>query len=365
MKIAIITTVNHNVGDDFVREGIIYLLRQKFGEISVSNIHKHAPVTVRRGFDWVRSFHLSRSLDLLPLFLTEDKILSSNLLVQSGAPVYWCHDFINSHCADNEWYGPLIKRRYSKIRNKVKFINIAGGTCQRYYSDCSEIKNCVKCSSYIKELFNFSDVTTVRDSLAQSLLHSLDIEAPLMPCASIFACDELKVAPAKPEYICLNYMHGAGHYDFGQGIDAKRWETVFKEFYNKIREQERCVFVCHNYNELKETKKIAHPDEIFFSRDYRDYIKFYSKSKFGIMNRVHGAFAIASFGRPSFIIGTDTRARMSEEIGLKHEFIDKVDLARLLEEYEFLKAGADNYEERFRVIKKKALYDYHNALSVL
>jgi len=30
MKIAIITTVNHNIGDDFVREGIKYLLRKHF-----------------------------------------------------------------------------------------------------------------------------------------------------------------------------------------------------------------------------------------------------------------------------------------------------------------------------------------------
>ena len=30
MKVSIITTVNHNVGDDFVREGITYLLKQKF-----------------------------------------------------------------------------------------------------------------------------------------------------------------------------------------------------------------------------------------------------------------------------------------------------------------------------------------------
>lgn len=365
MNISIITTVDHNVGDDFVREGIIYLLRQKFGEINVFNIHKHTPVTVRMGFEHIRSLRLSKFLDLLPLSITKDKILSSDLLVQSGAPVYWCHDVGGSHCADNEWYAPLIKKRFLKIKNRTKLINIAAGTCQRYHSNGSEFKKCDRCSVYIKELYSTSAVTTVRDSLAQSVLQSLGLDVPLIPCTSIFACDGLGIVPGDQEYVCLNYMPVGGHYGFGQDIDANHWQAVFKEFYKKIKDREKCVLVCHDAKEVNAARRIIPDAEIFFSRDYRDYIRFYAKAKFGIVNRVHGAFAMASFGRPSFVVGTDTRAKMVTEIGLRNGFVKNITLEKLLEEYELLKDDMYNYKTNFDKIKKKALIDYQNALSVL
>ena len=67
MKISIITTVDHNVGDDFVREGIKYLLRQYFAnqELIFENIHKHSPITTRYGFEWFRNLRYSRRVDKL------------------------------------------------------------------------------------------------------------------------------------------------------------------------------------------------------------------------------------------------------------------------------------------------------------
>ena len=99
--------------------------------------------------------------------------------------------------------------------------------------------------------------------------------------------------------------------------------------------------------------------------DYLEYMKFYSKAKFGIMNRVHGAFIMASYGKPSIVIGNDSRARMPEEIGLKHYFVNDVDCDLLNKEYDFLKNGAGNFKKRFQVIKEKALNDYMKILSVL
>ena len=44
-KTSIITTVDHNVGDDFVREGLLYLLSSAGLVEDVELIHKHSPVT--------------------------------------------------------------------------------------------------------------------------------------------------------------------------------------------------------------------------------------------------------------------------------------------------------------------------------
>ena len=368
-KICFITTVNHNVGDDFVREGIIYLLNQKLKDtvLNFEFIHKHSPITARHGFEWFRNYRLSKYVDrFLPLSITKDRVLEADILVQSGAPVYWCHPETNGpHCYANEWFKPLIKRRYLKTALKAPFLNLAAGTCQKYYSDGSEFDSCKSCQHYIKELQSLTKVTIVRDKLAKKILNNMGFDAPIIPCPSIFARESFGIESENPEYVALNYMSGGAHYVFGQKIEFEKWENNFKMFYKKISKIEKCVFVCHNQHEVSNAKKIDSNANIFISHDYKDYIRFYAKAKFGIMNRVHGAFLIASFGRPAVLIGNDSRVKMSEEIGLQHIFVNNADLDWLLEQYEYLKNGADNYLERFNGIRKKAYNDYQEALSVL
>jgi hypothetical protein len=369
MKVSIITTVNHNVGDDFVREGITYLLKQKFTgqDLVFQNIHKHSPITSRYGLEWFRNLRFSRRVDkYLPLALTQDRILEADLLVQSGAPVYWSHEGKGGpHCANNEWFDPLIRRRYKRIKENVAFINLAAGSCQRYHSDGSEFSRSQKDVDYVKELQGLTKITTLRDTLAKKILNSINLDAPVIPCSSIFARNNLGIDPEIPDFVALNYMRGGAHYSFGQNIDPDQWEKTFREFYFQIKNQEKCVFVCHNQAEVKEAKKIDPEANIFLSPDYVDYVRFYAKAKLGIMNRVHGAFMLASFGRPSFVIGTDSRACMAEEIGLRHAFVNDVDIERLMLEYQYMKDGANSFEERFSSIKAKAYQDYQSTLSLL
>ena len=144
-------------------------------------------------------------------------------------------------------------------------------------------------------------------------------------------------------------MKGGSHFTFGQKIDFGKWEEEFKKFYFELKKKERIIFSCHNQKEVDEALELDPDAEIFFEKDdYLKFMKFYSKAKFGIMNRVHGAFLMASFGKPSVVIGNDSRARMPEEIGLRHYFVNDVDYDVLNKEYEFLASGADNYSERFK-----------------
>jgi hypothetical protein len=94
-------------------------------------------------------------------------------------------------------------------------------------------------------------------------------------------------------------------------------------------------------------------------------MKFYSKAKFGILNRVHGAFLLASYGKPSIVIGNDSRAKMCEEIGVESFFVNDADYTLLREKYDFLNSGANNFSARFKIIKEKAFKDYMTALSRL
>ena len=77
MRVTIITTLKHNAGDDFVREGILYLLEQVLGDLQAQLIHKHIPVTARPGLEWYYAKGWSRLLDRVPkpLGLRGSKIL--------------------------------------------------------------------------------------------------------------------------------------------------------------------------------------------------------------------------------------------------------------------------------------------------
>lgn len=367
MKISIITTVNHNVGDDFVRDGIIFLLQSHFSgkRLEIEVIHKHSPITCRHGFEWFRNLDYSSRVDkLLPLWVTKDRILEADLVVQSGAPVYWCNDAVGWHCADNEWYTPLIRRRFAKNK-KAQLLNLAAGTCMPYHSDGSEFLRCSRDREYIKEFYDTASVTTVRDRLAKSVLENLGFPAPVIPCSSIFAADLHGLQNGGDEYVVVNYMKGGGHFEFGQDIAAQQWEREFTTFYHSIKSSENVVFVCHNRKELDEAYGIDKDAKTFFSSDYREYMKFYSRGKFGIMNRVHGAFLMASFGKPSFVIGSDTRAKMVSEIGLESVFVNDADHDLLAGKYRELQSRSSSYPETFQAIKKSAYTDYLSALQGL
>lgn len=371
MIVTFITTVNHNVGDDFVREGIKYLLRRVIPdeEFKFQNIHKHSPITVRHGFECFQKLKISKfnfpseKLDkFLPLQISKDKILEADLVVQSGAPVYWCHKDFGSHCSNNEWYDVLIRRRFSK-NTKAKLLNIAAGSCQDFYSDGSEFSSCKNDIEYIKEFFYTSSLTTVRDKLAFNILSSLGLKTQLIPCPSIFAIDGYNLEPQAKKYLILNFMQLAGHYTFGRDIKSDKWFTEFKNFYEFVKNKEDILFVCHNKNEVINAKRIAPEAKTFYSDNFLDYMKIYGTGKYGVMNRVHGAFLMASYGSPSFIIGNDSRSTMSAEIGLESEFINNVDSKMLIKKYQELKDTSETYQEKFSRIKLKAYNDYVSILS--
>lgn len=358
MKITFITTVNHNVGDDFVREGIKYLLMnslptQKF---YFTNIHKHSPITSRYGFEFIRNLKWSERLDnKIPLWMTPDRILKSDIVIQSGAPVYWLHK--NAKCYNNEWYKPLIKNRFCRKKNGT-LLNIAAGSAQEYYSDGSEFLNHQKARDYITEFYNFCEITTVRDHLAKKILGLFNLNAECLPCTSIFSNDQYKIKRGNKGYIVLNYMEGGGHYSFSQKIDNFKWQNRFKEIFNKLSTKEKVVLVCHNKKELFEAQKFTSLSNIFYSRNFIDYINFYSQAKAGILNRVHGAFLLSSFGIPAIIVGSDSRARMGDVMGIQNYFVEEASTDFILKQFYEILENLKIEEEKIYHKKVEAKENY-------
>ncbi len=375
-RAAFITTTDHNVGDDLVREGILYLLEKKLGNIRPALIHKHFPVTVRDRFEWLQSSGcaqivgrvtggrarlLSRFLDTIPLHPESDKILSCDLLVQSGAPVYWCFPD-GSGCHTNEWFRPLIEKRYLRIKDEVPLINIGAGSCQPYKSSGSEFLENAACSAYIRRLHSLAAVTTVRDSLARAILHNIGLDAPLIPCPSLFARDRLRITPEPAEFVAVNFMPLGGHYGFGQLIDEAEWQRTFVTFCTTIGRRHPVVLVCHDRKELGLAMKILPNVKRMFADSSRSCLSIYSRARCYIGSRIHGAFATASFGRPAFVIGSDSRSRMMDEISLSDGFVAEMTPEFLLTVFGNMNDRASDYREVSEGIRETAYGSYMSGL---
>jgi hypothetical protein len=363
LDFAFITTLSHNVGDDFVREGILHLLDTLGVLHHAEFIHKHSPITTVFGLEKMRRLRASRVLEpMARAFGARDRIAAADVLVQSGAPVYWCHPG-GPHCADNEWFDPLIRRRFLPDRRGRPFLNIAGGSCQRYHSDGSEIASCPKCLAYVREFFDACTLTLLRDRLARRMLNLAGRDAEVLPCTSIFARDRLRIAPQAGEFIVINGMEGGGHYDFGQGIDAGRWRERFRELARLAQERGRVVVACHNEAEESLAKAtVPHVERFLVPNDHVEFMKFYARARFGIVNRVHAAFMMASFGKPAAVIGNDSRARMIETLNLETRFVGDVQTGVLEELLERVGAKEPTYRDEIGAIRSAAREKYLNAL---
>lgn len=325
MRASIITTIRHNIGDDFVREGIVSILRDVVKVDNIEFIHKHSPVTAVYGFEKLRNHRVSCVIDpMLRMIGASNRISDADVLIQSGAPVYWCHSN-GPHCADNEWFDPLVRKRFLQERRDRKFLNLAGGSCQRYHSEGSEIATCSKCKSYIAEFFDACDLTILRDRLAKTMLNIAGRDAEILPCTSIFARDYLGIAPMKGEYIVVNFMENGGHYTFGQSINAVKWRQNFALLVKKLQRHGRVVAACHTLSEEIQVKNIVPNIETYVvPEEHVKYMEFYAGSRFAVVNRVHAGFMIASFGKPVTVIGNDSRALMINNLKLQSHFVEEI-----------------------------------------
>jgi len=362
--LSIITTTKHNIGDDFVREGIIHLIKETTSVTKIELIHKHSPVTSFYGFENIRNLRASRVVEpVLRMINASNRITNADVLVQSGAPVYWCHPG-GSHCANNEWFAPLIRNLFLKDRRDRKFLNIAGGSCQRYHSAGEEINGCVKCKSYISEFYDACDLTLLRDELAKKMLNLAGRDAEVLPCTSIFARDHFKIIPKNESYVAVNFMENGGHYTFGQHIDADKWRKNFALIVEKLKPYSRVIAACHTAAEEKLVQQVVPGIETYIVPDeHVAFMNFYAGARFGIVNRVHAAFMMASFGKPVALIGNDSRALMIRNLNLTPHFVDDVDEQLIDQMIDELLLREKTYIDEIEEIRKTARLEYIQKIS--
>jgi hypothetical protein len=304
LRIAFMTTVGRNVGDEFIREGIRSCLDDIGRDYLPFYVDKSDLTTLHR-------WQLDEQEAL------GDKFREADLIIHAGAPAFW-HLGVST-CYNESWVKQLWEDRIFKLAPQKRVFNLGIGTCQPREDDSATLLNDPQCVEFIRRVVNSARLTTVRDRLTSQIFESLGLHAELLPCPAFLAARRVNGGIAKPprDVLAVNLMELGGHYLLKSEYDPKRWSDVILQTLPQLRKNHRLLFVAHNEAEVRFLRYCNQPDEeIFHSKDYRDYLTLYSEVAGIVSNRVHGAVCVAGFGRPAVLVGTDSRIGVARPIGI-------------------------------------------------
>lgn len=313
-RVAFMTTVGRNVGDEFIRDGIASLLWDAIGPIEPYYVNKHDLSSL--------ATPLLDEMDLVA-----DKFAAADLIVQAGAPVFW--HLGESRCYREDWVRALWHERIFPLARAKPFLNLGAGSCQSREGEIEPLISDPQCVDFVREVGSCAALTTSRDPLTHDLLERVDacrgagVAHELLPCPAFHAARRVngvnggRSEPPRDGVLAVNLMELAGHYMLKPENDPKRWSDTILATLPRLRERYRLLFVAHDEAEVRFLKHCNYPHEhIFFSHDYRDYLSLYSRVAGIVANRVHAAVCVAGFGRPAVIIGNDSRIGIARPIGI-------------------------------------------------
>jgi hypothetical protein len=369
--LGLLTTLGRNIGDDFIREGLVHVVRRlvPHRQLVIEAVNKHQPHTVYPRWHPIRlSFGrefrsrpkpglLRRQLRRWLSPMGFSRFDACDLIIQCGAPVIW------EGCADSEWAQMIWCDVLARLaRRGTPVLNLGAGTCYPWERPPATLVGAPD-EAFIRLMLDAARVTTARDRLMTLLCASLASETPQIPCPALLV-GQTYVRPDKPtRKVLVNYMPGGGHYDWGQKIDASCWERTMVETIGSLRKQGWEPFLlAHDALELALAAKLwpdlprSRPDGA------REYFEAARGAMFGIFNRMHACVGVAGIGIPSVAIGTDTRNLMVEAIGLPAIYVKNATTEKLQEAVDWLCNTRDSVSRRLLDLRETTVTDYENRL---
>jgi len=341
MRVGLISTINTNIGDDFIREGLVRAVQAAFGgsQLQFSIVNKHDPSTYYPAAELVKYLRLGgkRSASVIGKIarrVHRTRLDRCELVVQCGAPVYWDTCGETTAWRDELWYGIV-----DRISRSSPVLNLAAGSCY----PCERIPQTIERpgdQAFIRRIHGMCQRTTVRDRVAERLLQSLELSVERIHCSACLAADPTESVEAG-RFIIVNYMRGGGHYDWSQGIDAEKWESVAVESVRALGREFAIRIVCHDAKEVAEAERLFPSFEVRFPKTIKEYRAAVVGAAAGLCNRMHASVFMAGLGIPSVTVGTDTRLAMVEEFGIPSLYVKECSAERLVDAvHELVAAGA-------------------------
>jgi hypothetical protein len=372
VRIGLITTIDTNIGDALIRDGICRLLLSIFPgrNLEFVMINKHKPLTVYPGWHPARAATLARYLprgrtragreiERLASGLHMSRFDGCDIIVQCGTPVLW------PGCHGCEWAVPIWHHVVGRLAQRIPVINLAAGSCYPWERQPDSI-TAPEDARYIRAITSYCRVTTVRDRLAFALLQSMKIETRFIPCTALLAANTSEsIRPKQADrdgMVLINYMHGGGHYDCDQGIRAEAWADGIRDLIRRLKRRHRLGFLCHDSRESDLAEGLDPTLPRLRPKSTHQYFELVSSTKLAICNRMHASVALAGIGVPSVAVCTDTRLLMVEALGLPCLYVKDAHpnvLESLAED--LLKRGADE-AERLSALRRRTWSTYTDLL---
>ncbi len=366
IRIGLITTLNTNIGDDLIRQGICLVLEEFFKgqHVQFITVNKHRPMTV------YRIWHPIRWTEILPrpgglrtrvanlvgtaLYRLGFSLFDDcDIIVQCGTPVLWpgCH-----RC---EWAEILWHQVVGRLSRRIPVLNLAAGSCYPWEHQPRQITDSND-AQYLQVILGYCQLTTVRDELAQRLCASLDVQVPMIPCSAFLAAR--KHDPFRSDQdnglVLINYMTGGGHYEWEQGIELSAWYNTVRKLIYRLQGRHKLAFLCHNESEYNLVLNLDSTLPRIWPKTPQEYFTLVSEAKAALCNRMHASVGLASLGIPSVAVGTDTRLLMVKALGLPSAYVKEMNVDQLEDMLENLIKHRGQERERLLALKSETRKEY-------
>ena len=287
MKLCLFSSINTNVGDDFIREGLINLLRKSGIKFDSTIVNKHDSKSLLDDND-------------------KNKILESDMTVICGTPVFWSINGSTSYNCDwiNWFYEDFI------FQSQTSYCIVASGSCNEIHCDIKNLcNNDQQFSDFVNKLTAKALFVTTRDYMCSEMLKELNVKHENHFCTALHAIDREK-SNFGQNYIGLNLMNNFGHFS-----EYKMFQKKVSELINVIRNYGPIKFICHNLEELSIADELKIRDDlIFYNKDYKKYFSAFDDVLLHISCRVHGSILSSSSGTPNINIISDSRGFSCDRI---------------------------------------------------
>jgi len=282
-NILVSTTNGWNPGDDFIREGSLSLIKNKYN---------HNYLYWNRSPDSKKMFmnNLPNNMSLMDYFLV------------AGSPEWLNNnELVYNYC----------------VKNNIKMTLIGIGLAQ---SD--------RLRSIILQSKKLIDTVICRDQSSYNYLKSMNIDAKILPCPASLSGKNIKRNKIKNISIGFMSINTKNTWSQDKKIFSKEYNKNFLKIVDYLKNKNYNInIICHYPADVVEAKTLFNNIDIYYSHNYRDYYKWYEESDIYIGSRVHGAILSLGYSSPAFLIGIDNR---SEALKTYNDFFSDIEIKHIM-----------------------------------
>lgn len=364
IKIGILSTLNTNIGDEFIRDGILSVIQDILepDEYEFTVFNKHHPWTffpqghpARIGGVLDALFHRGgRKAVALLSGLPGNQFSKTNLIIQSGTPVIW------RGASHSEWATPFWRNMVFKNSVQIPVLNISGGSCYPWSNPPEKLEGADR--DFAGKMVQHSSLTTCREPLAAKLLSEASgREIPVLECPGFLAGQFHETPQPADGRILINAMPIGGHFDYMKQVDPDAWRKILSDQILKLKKDFRVEFICHDTKEVNFASSFWPSHTLHHPKTPSEYFHVCVGASAAVVNRLHAAVGLSGLGIPCLAMGTDTRLLMTRQIGIPSLFVPEVTGEGLSSDIEKLMIERENrsrelLEKRARVFESHRNY---------